>query len=317
MVRELEQVRLKNSEAIPVFFRTYACSGEAVVSKELCSLLTEKVSRTLGEKLYLLREYAPKLSKIDLHTEKITKPLEHYENGIIFEHLESGSLRANGADRTLSLSLEIVIKMAGIIPKRFPSDSPQQWLRMACLVFLLHEISHIAQKLVKYEDVQRMKEVDIGIGRERLGELDLRSDYLVVHTLSLFLMFHEEKAYNHRKYIRWFYNLWCGVCRSMLDVFPSNKRKDKQQRVFGYLLMSKLISDAHLSNYPLEFNGELWPVWNTSLDGLSIYSQGEPFVSGCKVDSAIMVQILEGISTGSYDNVLPEIDRLWRCLPRR
>ncbi|PSB24626.1 hypothetical protein C7B82_26780 [Stenomitos frigidus ULC18] len=317
MVQELEQFYLSTPEAIPVFFRTYTCSGDRVISKELCSLLNEKVCSTLGDKLYLLRKYAPELSKIDPFTEKITNSLEHYANGIIFERLEYGSLRVNSADRTLSLSLEIVVKMAEAVPKRFSSDRPQQWLRMACLVFLLHEVSHIAQKLAEYEDVQRMKEVDVRIGRERIGELDLRSDYLVVHTLSLFLMFHDERAYNHRKYIRWFYELWCGVCRAMLDVFPNDGREDKQQRIFGYLLMSKLIRDAHLSNYPLEFNGELWPVWNPSLDGLSIYSQGEPFISGCPVDSALMKQILEDISTSNYGRALPKIDELWKCLPRR
>jgi len=317
MVRELEQVRQISSVSIPVFFRTHTRSGEEVLSQKQYSFLEDKVCGTLVEKIYLLRKYAPDLSKIDPCTEKITNPLKHYTNGIIFEHLEGGSLHVDNGDCTLSLNLEVVVKMAETVPKQFPSDAPQQWLRMACLVFLLHETSHISQKLMKHEDVQRMKKVDMNVGRERMGELDLRSDFLAVHTLSLLQTFHEEKTYNHRKYIRWFYEIWCGICRTMLEVFPSNRRKDKQQRIFGYLLMSKLIRDAHLSNYPLEFNGELWPVWNDSLEWLSIYSQCEPLISGCTVDSVLMMRILEDISIGNYDNALPKLDELWRCLPRR
>ena len=95
----------------------------------------------------------------------INKPL-------LFEHLEDGSLYVDNGDQTLSFSLAVIVKMANTVPKQFPSDTPQQWLHIACLAFVLHGTSHIAQKLMNHEDVQRMKKADISIGRERMGELD-------------------------------------------------------------------------------------------------------------------------------------------------
>ncbi|HEY9861307.1 MAG TPA: hypothetical protein V6D16_17540, partial [Candidatus Obscuribacterales bacterium] len=260
-------------------------------------------------KVRQILKHSRKLSEIDPQTEEITKPLDHYSNGIIFEPLGDDGHLPNDSHRTISLNSKAIIQLTEKVPK--------QWLPISLLVFLCHEASHISQRVKYREDVQRMKGVGKDIGEKRMGELDLRSDFLAAHTLSLFFMLHDRKTYNRREYVKWFYEMWHKVCKAMLDAFPANPREDKQQRVFGYLLMSNLISDAYISNYPLEFEAELWPVWGDSLDWLSIYSSGNPLLSGSPVNPNLMEQILNNISTGEYDVAAAKIRKLWRQLPRR
>ena len=78
-----------------------------------------------------------------------------------------------------------------------------------------------------------------------------------------------------------------------------------------------MIDRSYLGNYPLEFNAEMWPVWNESLTSLSIYSDGEPLLPGSSVNPELMNQILCNISMGCYDKAYSHIGELWRQLPRR
>ena len=110
---------------------------------------------------------------------------------------------------------------------------------------LCHEVSHASQGLRHYKDVQRMKSVGESFGRARMGELDLRSHFRVANTLSYNFALETEKFPNQRAYIRYFYRIWCQVCRMLVESFPTNNQKninreDKQRRMFGYLLMSNL-----------------------------------------------------------------------------
>jgi hypothetical protein len=304
MAQGVEQVNSQPSEAIPVanpvFFRSYS-RRDSKAGGELVNRLNAKVRQIL--------KHAHKLAEIDPQTEEITKPLDHYSNGIIFEALEDDGHLPNDSNRTIILNSKAITQLTKKVPK--------QWLHISLLVFLCHEASHISQRVKYREDVQRMKGVGKDIGEKRMGELDLRSDFLAAHMLSLFFMLHDRKTYNRREYVKWFYEMWHKVCKAMLDAFPASQREDKQQRVFGYLLMSNLISDAYISNYPLEFEAELWPVWGDSLDWLSIYSSGNPLLSGSPVNPNLMEQILNNISTGEYDFAAAEIRELWRQLPRR
>lgn len=302
MVRDLERVRLTNQlpetapSANPVFCRFYSRHNSKV---------DDKVLSKLNSNVRKIVQRAPKLSRIDIRTEEVTKPLVHYSNGIIFEPTGKAGHQADDQNLTISLNSEVIEHLVEQIPKEL--------LDKALLVFLCHEASHISQNLKRYEDVQRMKDVDLNLGRKRMGELDLRSDFLAAHTLSCFF----SKSIYNSAYIEEFYNIWTKVGRAMLDAFPCSRREDKQQRVFGYLLMSNLISDAYVNDRPLEFNAELWPVWKPSLDWLSIYSNGKPFVAGSPIEPTLMEQVLTNISTGKYDAAAAGVRELWCYLPRR
>ncbi|MBD2099118.1 hypothetical protein H6F90_29070 [Trichocoleus sp. FACHB-591] len=298
MVQDLEKVRLTSQypETTP--------SADSAFCKSY-SHHDDKVLRKLKTNVCKIVKYASKLSKIDFQTEEVTKPLVHYSNGIIFEALGEAGHKPNDWNLTISLNLEVIERLIEQIPK--------QLLDKALLVFLCHESSHISQNLKRYEDVQRMKDVDLDLGRKRMGELDLRSDFLATHTLSCFF----SKSIYNTAYIEEFYNIWTKVGRAMLNAFPCSKREDKQQRVFGYLLMSNLISDAYINDRPLGFNAELWPVWKPSLDWLSIYSNGKPFVAGSPIEPALMEKVLTNISAGEYDVAAAGIRELWDYLPRR
>jgi hypothetical protein len=263
----------------------------------------------LNGKVDQLLQYSRELANVDPITEEVTRPLEIYSNGIVFESMGEAGLKANDYNRTISLNMECVACLAQKIPK--------EWLHIALLVFLCHEASHIAQKIKDHQDVQRIKAVGREFGQKRMGELDLRSDFLATHTLSLFLTLRNRGTYNRKEYIRWFHQIWCYLCRAMLDAFPCSAREDKQQRVFGYLLMANLISDSYESNYPLEFEGELWPEWSASLDWLSIFSNSNPLIPGHSINPETMGQVLASISEGEYDVAAARIRELWRKIPRR
>lgn len=302
MVRDLEQVRPTSQfpettpSDNPVFYRFYSRHNSKVDDKVLSKLNTN---------VRKIVKCASKLSKIDVQTEEVTKPLVHYSNGIIFEALGEAGHKPNDWNLTISLNLEVIERLIEQIPK--------QLLDKALLVFLCHEASHISQNLKHYEDVQQMKSVDPDSAKKRMGELDLRSDFLAAHTLSCFF---SKSVYNDA-YIEEFYNIWTKVCRVMLDAFPCSDEEHKQQRIFGYLLMFNLIRDAHISDYALEFKAELWPQWSSSRNQLSIYSNGRPLISGAPVSPIVLEQVLINISRGEYDVAATGIEELWRQLPRR
>jgi len=270
----------------------------------------ERVYKLLNQKIHLLQKYEPKLLQIDSRITRITRPLEDASNGITFLSLGNSGFQVNDSDRMICFNLDVAMKLTKTVSS--------EWLHIALMLFMLHEISHISQGIKHHEDVKKLKEVNEDIGRERMGELDLRSDFLSIRSLSLLLMLHEEKVYKENKYIQWFYKISRHVSRQMLDVFPAGDRKDKQQRVFGCLLMSNLIRDAYTKpNVPLEFNAELWPVWSNDLDKISLYSDGEPWLPGCSIDPNLMKKILRDISERNYDKASSGIDELWSHLSRR
>jgi hypothetical protein len=281
-----------------------------IVNREvLSSAVGEKVCRLVEQKLYLLQKYSRKLAQIDERVKNITKSFEDFPQGIEFEELNDRGFVPNDKNQRLIFNISTISCIAQKVPR--------EWLHMAILVFLFHEVSHISQKVKFHEDVQRIKAVDRDYGRNRLMELDLSSDFLAVHTLSLLLTLHDKKEYNRKVYIEWFYKTWRKVCGQMLDVFSVGKRQDKQRRVFGALLMSNLIRDAYVSNYPLEFEAELIPKWSANLDKLSIYSEGCPLIANSCVDPRLMSQAIDYISTGEFDAAASFIAKIWRTLPRR
>lgn len=267
--------------------------------------------QTLNAKVQSLIRMAPRLSKIDICIEEITAPLAHYSKEVILEPLgrEGPSFRTNDANRTISLNRGTVLDLAKTVPKVYLVD--------ALLIFLCHEVAHIAQGLKNYEDVQRFKRTSETLGRERVGELDLRSDFLAVHTLSLHSTLKQVGENNPQEYVKWFHKLWNRICIEMLNAFPAEQRIDKQQRVFGFLLMSNLTRDAHLKHCPLEFNREMWPVWNESLDCLSISSCGKIILPGSPVEPQLMKRIIQSISKRRYEVAAEGINQLWSSIPRR
>lgn len=313
MVQDLKYVRQAS-----LFSETVSTTDSACVTTHVsCDSQSElaqsvRLQNKLNQKVRLIQKYAHLLSCIDERTESITRALKHYSNGVGFESLGLGgsSFRVSDSDRRINLNLEVATCIAQKVE--------EMWVNLALLVFLCHEASHISQGLGEYRDVQRIKEVDQEFGRQRMAEIDLRSDFLAVHTLSLVHTLHNNRGKNKRKdYEHWFYIICHKVCRPMLDIFPSGERKDKQQRVFGHLLMSNLIRDTYLSRRPLEFGDELWPVWSESLDRLSIYSDSRPLIAGAGIDPVIMKQILDCIADGQYDTASAGIEEIWRYLPRR
>ncbi|NJO79929.1 MAG: hypothetical protein HC827_16390 [Cyanobacteria bacterium RM1_2_2] len=299
--------------ANPVFFRTYSNQEISSVSRSTANpehkqrqeAAVEALMQPVNAKVQDLLRLSRTLSNTDPRTENITVPLAHYQGGIILESLgrEGPSFRADDVNRTISLNRETAINLVRMVPK--------EWRVYALLVFLFHDVAHSPQGLKHHEDVRRLKITHESFGQERMGELDLRNDFLAVHTISLYGTLKECKAYNHRNYIARFYLIWNEVCGSMLDAFPPAQRKDKQQRVFGFLLMSNLINDAHLEKRPLEFEGEMWPVWDESLSHLSILSNGHILHPGSPVDSQLMAQIIGLISANQYREAAFGIKQVW------
>lgn len=250
--------------ANPVFFRT--CSKQEArdsasrpaqnnpVYKQSQEAVVEVLMQSVNAKVQDCLRLSKILSKTDPRTESITEPLAHYRRGIVLESLgrEGPSFRVDEVNRTIGLNRETVVELAKAVPKDL-----RVW---AVLVFLLHEVAHDRQGFKHHKDVRRLKNTHESFGQELLGELDLRNDFLAVHTISLYGTLRQCGVNNRQKYVTWFYTIWDQVCGTMPNAFPARQRKDKQQRVFGFLLMSNLIRDAHLEKRPLEFEGEMWPV---------------------------------------------------------
>lgn len=265
----------------------------------------------LNSEIRDLLHYASRLANIDACTENITKPLRRYPRGIVFEDLGDRSHNPNRPDGTFSINSRVVDRFRQTI-------STKEIICFALLIYVFHEAAHSSQGLKDYEDVQRMKKVEQSIGRGRLGELDLRSDFWAARTLSLFMMLKYYGEYNDNRYIENFRHIWCEICGAMLKAFPVGDRKDKQQRVFGYLLMAKLTADAY-EKPPLRFCAELWPEWSPDLKWLSIYSNSYPSIHGEEVDSDVMTQVLTSITNGDFDKASHGIAKIWSQItkPRR
>jgi hypothetical protein len=285
----LELIQIKNNEVLPGY-------------------LDRKVLELFAQKVVCLLQWAPELSKIDPRIEEVTRPLQHYSNKIIFEPTGEASLKVNEERRTLSLNSDVLGHLTEKIPKH--------WLHIALVIFLFHEATHISQGLKSHEDVQKFKKANEFSGSARISAMDLSSDFLAAHTLSLLLTFTDEKSYNMRKYIRWLYEIWCQVCRAMLDSRPNISHKGKQQRIFGHLLMANLITNSYLRNHPLAFGAELWVDWNSQLNWLSVTSGGKFLVTGSSVEPTLMADVLGMISLGNYDEAASGIAKIWENLPR-
>jgi len=123
MAQGVEQVDSQPSEAIsaanPVFFRSYS-RRDSKTEDESLNRLNAKVRQIL--------KHSRRLSEIDPQTEEITKPLDHYSNGIIFEPLGDDGHLPNDSHRTISLNSKAVIQLTEKVPK--------QWLPIS-LSFLM------------------------------------------------------------------------------------------------------------------------------------------------------------------------------------
>lgn len=277
-------------------------------------LTDDFVPSHLNQKVKQLLQRAEALELIDPITAKVLRPLQQYRGLILFKSFgtDGPSLKANDFNKTIFLNLDAVNLIKGCVDK--------DEVCFALMLFLCHEVSHISQGLKDYKDVQGMKKVDEESARDRMGELDLRSDFWAAHTLSLFYSLHQNfETYDQTKYIRWLHKIWCEICPKMLNAFPNSDRTDKQQRIFGFLLMSILIKRTYIRNNcrTLEFKSELWPCWSKDLEYLSIYSNGEPFIPpGSSVDKQLMLEILQLISSNNYDAAEAAIENLWKQVPK-
>lgn len=80
--------------------------------------------------------------------------------------------------------------------------------------------------------------------------------------------------------------------------------------------MSNPTRDAHMKHYPLEFKGEIKPVWNKFWDCLSISSCGKIILSGSLVEPRLMKRIVQSISKKRYEATVVDIGLLWSTIPR-
>lgn len=154
-------------------------------------------------------------------------------------------------------------------------------------------------------------------GSELMGKYDLTSDFLSAHTLSILYTLQKERDYNEEAYIENFYKLWCEIGKNLQNVFPAGNKPAKQQRIFGFLLMTNLTEVAYLRGHPLAFNSALWPKLSDSLDQLMIFGKDNNiWLIPTSIDSLLMKQILSAISTGNHSDALFLIRELLRCLPK-
>ena len=262
----------------------------------------------LDTKVQLLLSFSDRLMRMDEQSKEVLIPLSEYKNGVSFGHIGDAGIKWNEHSKKIILNFNVVRKISQLVDK--------EHLHLALMVYLCHEVSHLSQNIKSHNDVIRMKMTDLDDARDRVGELDLRSDFLAVHTISLLLTLHNKGENNQKVYVAWFHKIWNDLCRKMLATFSKVSRLDKKKRVFGHLLMSYLIREAYLKNKPLEFDAELWPVWSQNLDRLTLYSKGRVFNAGSPVDAVIMQEALEKIEFGEYSNAEALIGTLWNSFPR-
>lgn len=316
MVQDCQSCDQLSSRFPTVLIKPYDKSGRAMLTPEEHKDLENHFCPVLATEIYQLRKYASQLRRIDPRTESITRQFSAYPNGVIFEPLpvQEGNIRANDVDGTLSFNLETIVKLGDAV-RGCPNTAPHQtWMRLACTVFVFHEASHLSQGLGKYRDIKRIKNVDTA--SIRLGELDLRSDFIAAKTLSLLNILQSDEPNSQQEYIAWLHRIWCILGKALLQAFPAGKKRVKQQRVFGYLLMASIIHDAFSSDRALEFKAELWPEWNDSFTHLTIWSDGNLNISRA-VDSDLLRRILDEISAGDYGAAFSDVRSLYGSLPRR
>jgi len=275
----------------------FDCSAEEV---------DKRVHQAIEKTLHKLLKYREQLSKIDNRLERVIRPLEDYSNGITFKKMRDEGFQVQESERRIAFNQEVVNHLAERVPKELDFEE----LPIALLMFILHEIIHVSQGMKHFDDVQCMKKVGKD-GLARLGELDLRSDFLAAKTLALVEVWHSKRGYNPSEYVSAFFKIWCRTGQKILRLFPAKDREHKQRRVFGYLLMSNQARKAFCRGAStLNFDAEMWPVWSESSDWLSIYSNGEPVIPGCSVDPEIMKQILMEIKEEKYNDAMGSVDKL-------
>ncbi|MBW4692053.1 MAG: hypothetical protein KME27_09825 [Lyngbya sp. HA4199-MV5] len=289
--------------------------SETLREELLAIKVEEKAWSILSQNILYVKQHAGYLLKHDQRLEAVTKPLTAYGQIILFESLGEAGMAPS--DSSISLNLNVIAKLAkhALVQKEL---QPDQWLGLACTIFLFHEISHCSQRLICHEDVQAMKSVNLPSGRLIMAELDLLSDYLAAHALSIVSTLKaNDGVFNTKIYYEHLYIIWCQVCKGMLEVFSlkGERKKNKFRRAFGYLLMSNLISDTYLRSCPLGLSEELFPDWNKSLDRLSIRSGRQPWINGACVNPILMRQALNALSRGDLESASSGIRKIWQSLP--
>jgi hypothetical protein len=268
-----------------------------------------------------LKVYHARFGKLDARTEDVFRPILDIQQIVISDIQDQGIL----VERKIAhLNLKIFIELANFALKNAWQSAglePHCWLSIALSVYFFHEITHSSQGIPKHEDVKAVKAVNQTSGKRLLVELDLRSDYLAAHTLSILETFQECGSHNFSTYDKWFNTVWCKVCRGMLESFSNlnsgnNSRKDKVRRVFGFLLMAHLFHESYSHRSPIRLNEELLPDWSPAMDRLSIESARQPWIRGEKVDPTLMKKIRRLIIQCKYDDAEEAIVTLWKGLPK-
>jgi hypothetical protein len=305
---------------ISIFLGTTGVSEELLAELLAEETLYEQALYILSNNILDLKSYAENLLSLDYHTKDVIHPLVNHCSEIVLEQLDDAGISPEFDAHRISLNLNTVVELAkyALKQRKLP---PTQWLGDALSIFLFHEISHHSQGLTHHRDVQAMKSVNLQNANHRMAEFDLRSDYIAAHTLSCLKTIQKNSTYNEEIYYKYLYQTWCVVGRGMLEAFPvKNGRKIKigtLRRIFGYLLMANLISDAHNTcDLPFKLKGELFPEWKTSCDKLSIWSNGKVYIKGQPVDSRIMKRVVKALLRRDYDGAAKDIRQIWQSLPR-
>jgi hypothetical protein len=268
-----------------------------------------------------LKVYHARFSRLDARTEDVVRPILDIQKIVISDIQDRGIL----VERKIAyLNLRVFIELANFALKNSWESAglePHSWLSIALSIYFFHEITHSSQGIPKHEDVKAVKAVNQTSGKRLLVELDLRSDYLAAHTLSILETFQECGSHNFSTYDKWFNTVWCKVCRGMLESFSNlnsgnNSRKDKVRRVFGFLLMAHLFHESYSHRSPIRLNEELLPDWSPAMDRLSIESARQPWIRGEKVDPTLMKKIRRLIIQCKYDAAEEAIVALWKGLPK-
>jgi len=179
-------------------------------------------------------------------------------------------LSEDGTIMELSLNGLNLIASAGAGKKYWGWDK-EEFLEFAVSLYLFHEVHHIVQKLIRFDDVQLLKRT---AGKHKLSEFDLIADIIAAQIVAA--IYSDERQGGRRDFAEGFLvalSFMIAFCFPAFG-FPL-ERRHKVQRAFGIVLSAVLTERAIITNHlDTPFEVPLYPSFSRGFRELAVVAHG-------------------------------------------
>lgn len=182
----------------------------------------------------------------------------------------------------------------------------EDFREFALSLYLFHEMHHVVQGLISFEDVQLLKRT---AGIHKLGEMDVIADIVAAQVVAA--IYSARKSGDRREFAEGFYAALCFMISFCFPAFGFPiARRHKVQRALGIVLSAVLAERAILRNkLETKFEVPLYPSFSRGFREVAIIGHGgsataELVLTSRKLQASSIREMLRHIDSGDVAAIL-------------